>query len=179
MLRRLGLCCLALAMMLCTTSLPADESRGIAPASVIRNDWMRQAVVQNENGPLTAEDDAAGGCDGVKNGLAGFHTQKEQNPWWQVNLGSRMKLGRIVIWNRTNDAHGTQRARRLAVWLSADGWTPAIPGRSVRRARVGGKGNSCQPPSRARPGKDIDETSLRGSFIRVRVRPGQFPRQRD
>jgi len=123
MLRRPVLCYLALAMTLCTTSLLADEDGSADPASVIRDDWMRQAVAQNENRPLTAEDDAAGGCDGIKDGTAGFHTQKQQDPWWQVDLGSLAKLGRIVIWNRTNDARATQRARRLVVWLSADGKT--------------------------------------------------------
>ncbi len=29
---------------------------------------MRQAVAQDENRPLSAEDDAAGGCDGIKDG---------------------------------------------------------------------------------------------------------------
>jgi len=123
MLHRPVLCCLALAMTLCATSLLADEDGSADPASVIRDDWVRQAVAQNENRPLTAEDDAAGGCDGIKNGTAGFHTQKGRNPWWQVDLGSVAKLGRIVIWNRTSDARATQRARRLVVWLSADGKT--------------------------------------------------------
>ncbi len=123
MLQRPVLCCLALAMTLCANSLLADEDGSANPASVIRDDWVRQAVAQNDNRPLTAEDDAAGGCDGIKDGTAGFHTQKEQDPWWQVDLGSRAKLGRIVMWNRTNDAHGTQRARRLVAWLSADGKT--------------------------------------------------------
>ena len=66
-------------MTLCTTPLPAEETAG--SASVIRDDWVRQAVAQNENRPFTAEDDAAGGCDGIKDGTAGFHTQKQQDPW--------------------------------------------------------------------------------------------------
>ncbi len=119
MLHRPVLCCLALTMILCTTPLLAGESAD--SASVIQADWVRQAVAQNEKSLLAAEDDAAGGCDGVKDGTAGFHTKKERNPWWQVDLGSVAKLGRIVIWNRTNDAQGTQRARRLVVWISNDG----------------------------------------------------------
>ncbi len=121
MLRRPVLCCLALAMTLCTTSLLADEDRGIDPASLTWDDWVRQAKARSQSKPLTVADDAAGGCDGIKDGTAGFHTQKEQNPWWQVDLGSRAKLGRIVIWNRTEAQLATQRAKRLVVRLSTDG----------------------------------------------------------
>ncbi len=125
MLRRSVLCCLTLVMTLCVTSLLADEdgSAKTSRDSLIQNDWVREAETQREKRPFIAEDDAAGGCDGVKDGLAGFHTQKEQNPWWQVDLGSRLQLGRIVIWNRTNDARAIERARRLIVRLSADGKT--------------------------------------------------------
>ncbi len=62
----------------------------------------------------------AGGCDGIKDGTAGFHTQKQQDPWWQVDLGSVVPVGRIVLWNRVNDPNGTPRAKRLVVRLSAD-----------------------------------------------------------
>ena len=39
----------------------------------------------------------AGGCDGIKNGEWGFHTDLTQNPWWQVDLGKTQALGRIGI----------------------------------------------------------------------------------
>jgi len=110
-------------MTLCTASLLADEDRRIDPASVIRNDWMRQAAARSVQKTLTAEDDAAGGCDGIKDGTAGFHTQKEQDPWWQVDLGSVVPLERIVLWNRVNDPNGTLRAKRVVVRLSTDGKT--------------------------------------------------------
>ncbi|MCP4376747.1 MAG: discoidin domain-containing protein, partial [bacterium] len=89
--------------------------------SVIRNDWLRQAAIKSKPKPMTVEDDAAGGCDGVKDGSAGFHTQKQQNPWWQVDLGSVAKLGRIVIWNKTADKFAQLRSKRLVVQLSAEG----------------------------------------------------------
>jgi hypothetical protein len=110
--------------LLCVVLLVLASRTAVADAieaSVVSDDWVRQAVTQDKNKPLTAEDDAAGGCDGVKDGKAGFHTQKGQNPWWQVDLGSAAKIGRIVIWNRTQTAPATQRARRLVVWFSADG----------------------------------------------------------
>jgi len=62
---------------------------------------------------------AAGGCDGVKNGNFGFHTDKEENPWWQVDLGKVQPLDRVVVWNRCGTA--AERAAHLLVLLSSDG----------------------------------------------------------
>ena len=54
----------------------------------------------NEYGVSTAQD-ATGGCDGVKNGRWGFHTASgESEPWWQVDLGSDVRLDRVLIFNR-------------------------------------------------------------------------------
>jgi len=50
---------------------------------------------------VTAAEDAAGGCDGVKNGLWGFHVASgETDPWWQVDLGAAYRLDRVVVYNR-------------------------------------------------------------------------------
>ena len=48
----------------------------------------------------------------------------------------------------------------------------------MRRARVGEKANPYQPPSRARPGKDIDETSLRAMRMIVMLPEHPAARQR-
>ncbi|MBT3361763.1 MAG: sulfatase-like hydrolase/transferase [Rhodospirillales bacterium] len=149
------------------TAIPSDqfclcentEDVNTSLAFLIRDDWMRQAAAPSESGPLTAEDDAAGGCDGIKDGLAGFHTQQEQDPWWQVDLGSVVPLSQIVLWNRTGGGSAVQRARQLVVRLSADGqaWeeiyrhdgslfygfsggvplTVSAPGKTARYVRVG------------------------------------------
>jgi hypothetical protein len=58
---------------------------------------------KNARGVTTAED-AAGGCDGIKNGRFGFHVaSREKDPWWQVDLGRAYRLDRVVIFNRTDD----------------------------------------------------------------------------
>lgn len=68
---------------------------------------------------MTTADDAAGGCDGVKNGRCGFHTASgETDPWWQVDLGRSMRLDRIVIFNRT-DGNTAPRTRNIRVLLAA------------------------------------------------------------
>ena len=72
--------------------------------------------------PCTTREDAAGGCDGVRNGFWGFCTSREANPWWQVDLGRSLRLDRIVIYNRC-DGRVEGRAARLQVLLSGDGRT--------------------------------------------------------
>jgi hydrazine synthase alpha subunit-like protein/F5/8 type C domain-containing protein len=69
--------------------------------------------------------DAAGGCDGIKDGTFGFHTNLDENPWWQVDLGQALPLTWIALYNRC-DGNVSNRAARLQVLLSDDGaaWTP-------------------------------------------------------
>ncbi|MBE3098776.1 MAG: SUMF1/EgtB/PvdO family nonheme iron enzyme [Planctomycetes bacterium] len=62
---------------------------------------------------------SAGGVDGVKNGNFGFHTGREDKPWWQVDLEKVQALDRVVVWNRCNTA--SERAASLRVLLSSDG----------------------------------------------------------
>ena len=66
--------------------------------------------------------DAAGGCDGVKDGGSGFPANKQDQPWGQVNLTARQLVARVVIWNHTDCA---ERPFRLQIGLSEDGrsWT--------------------------------------------------------
>jgi hypothetical protein len=77
----------------------------------------------NVSGVTTAQD-AAGGCDGVKNGRFGFHVaSKEQDPWWQVDLGETVKLDRIVIHNRT-DGGTAPRTRNIQILVSESDKNP-------------------------------------------------------
>lgn len=56
---------------------------------------------------VTTAEDAVGGCDGIKNGLWGFHVRSgEQDPWWQVDLGKEYRLDRVVIYNRCDSRSG-------------------------------------------------------------------------
>ena len=69
---------------------------------------------------VTTTQDAAGGCDGIKDGRFGFHTASgEQDPWWQVDLGSPVKLGRVVVYNRT-DGQTPPRTRNLRILVAGD-----------------------------------------------------------
>lgn len=102
-------------------SQPRDEA--VAPESfrsLVEKDWL-DALVR----PVTTQADAAGACDGVKNGKYGFHTGQGANPWWQVDLGSVTPIGRIVVYNRLDYAPGLHNADNLRILTSDDGkrWT--------------------------------------------------------
>ncbi len=91
----------------------------------IEADWLRQEQVRHSKaapagGRVTTEQDAIGACDGVKDGKWGFHTENQDNPWWQIDMGESMPLERIVIYNRCDFA---DRASRLAVLISDDAET--------------------------------------------------------
>jgi len=101
------------------TSAPA--ATGESWPQRIEADWLlaEEVATQDQVGGLvTTRADAAGGCDGVKNGEWGFHTDNSKNPWWQVDLGKVQGLARVVVWNRTATA---ERAARVKVLLSDDG----------------------------------------------------------
>ncbi|MGA2501622.1 MAG: discoidin domain-containing protein, partial [Tepidisphaeraceae bacterium] len=103
-------------------------------ADRIESDWLYQNRLRGARHPADAPpstaDDAAGAVDGVKNGGYGFHTGQNDNPsWWQVDLGMRRRLDRVVIFNRCDfpAAPLPQPTAQLELLLSADGkvWGPA------------------------------------------------------
>jgi hypothetical protein len=114
-------------------STPRDEAVSAgAMRRLIEADWLMQAGDWRKPMPGTAmaqtnstTADAAGACDGVKDGKYGFHTGQQPNPWWQVDLGTVMPIGRIVVYNRLDYAPGLHNADGLQVFASDDGqhWT--------------------------------------------------------
>ncbi|MCY3020415.1 MAG: discoidin domain-containing protein [Planctomycetota bacterium] len=95
-------------------------------AQQIEADWLHAdslrekpgVAVNQGGGSVKPEEDAAGGVDGVKDGKWGFHTENEDNPWWQVDLGKATALDRVVLYNRCDDCGG--RNVRIMVLLSDD-----------------------------------------------------------
>jgi hypothetical protein len=111
---------LVLLVFLATARL-ALGIEGAAWQQRIEQDWIlgeELLSVGTATEPITTQADAAGGCDGVKNGEWGFHTDNSENPWWQVDLGKLETIGRVVIWNRRELP---ERASRIKVLLSEDG----------------------------------------------------------
>ena len=93
------------------TPVTAGEMR-----RMVEEDWL-----QSLRTPLTTRSDAAGACDGVKNGLYAFHTGQDPNPWWQVDLGEERAVGRVVVYNRMDYAPGLHNADTLQILASRDG----------------------------------------------------------
>ncbi|MBM4000798.1 MAG: hypothetical protein FJ297_14880 [Planctomycetes bacterium] len=101
----------------------SDPIPAVTPEQV-ETDWVRQSRLRDAptavRGGVSAEQDAAGGCDGVKDGKWGFHTEFEAQPWWQVDLGESVRLDRVVLYNRCDNGMG-QRNARILVLTSQDG----------------------------------------------------------
>ncbi len=84
----------------------------------VEADWLLQEQLHARNGSISTQSDAAGGCDGVKNGRWGFHTNLVESPWWQVDLGDVVAVNRVVVWNRCDAA---SRAGNVQLQFSDDG----------------------------------------------------------
>jgi hypothetical protein len=70
--------------------------------------------------------DAKGGNNGLITGFYGFHTEQEENPWWEVDLGAAISVSEIVVYNRVDAPGVAARAMRLLISASDDGqiWRP-------------------------------------------------------
>jgi len=85
----------------------------------VANLASKRPAKQSSISQWSKPNDAQGAVDGVKNRSFGFHTNRERNPWWQVDLGAVTRLNEIRIFNRL-DCCG-ERARTIQVLLSNDG----------------------------------------------------------
>lgn len=102
---------------------PSSKQEPILTAEQLQANWLQENALRGvpvaPSGEITPEQDAAGGCDGIIDGLWGFHTELEDDPWWQLDLKRSMSLDQIQIYNRCD--HTVGRAARLKVLLSEDG----------------------------------------------------------
>ena len=113
-------------------------------------------------GHYTARD-AAGAVDGVKDGKYGFHTWLDADPWWQVDLGTRQPISRIVVYNRLDYAPGLHNADNLTILTSDDEKTWTL--------RYDNKGEHF---GGATQGKPLDVSfgadEIQARFVRLQVR---------
>ena len=113
-----------LLLVLCAPFSLADTYR-----QQVEADWMKHAEVWSNPfafGPEAGAHvptwaDAAGAVDGVKDGKYAFHTDRTPDPWWQVDLGERQAIARIVIYNRLDYEPGLHNADNLRILTSDDG----------------------------------------------------------
>jgi hypothetical protein len=112
--------------------IPASAAADQPPVTrrQIEADWLRQELVRRPDyqsgrytAPIgaTAEQDAAGAVDGVRDGRWGFHTGADAGPWWQVDLQQVVPLDHALLYNRCDDGPAAARAGRIQVLLSDDG----------------------------------------------------------
>ncbi len=120
----------ALAVMVATCGL----TMGATPAATqgepfdsrLEQEWRRQLLSAASGakkapaGAVLAKDDAAGGCDAIRNGGFGFHTNENAKPWWQVDLQEVFELDRVMVYNR---CQVSERAANLHMLLSNDAKT--------------------------------------------------------
>jgi hypothetical protein len=131
----------------------------------VEQDWLLQEQFTGapapETEPMTTQLDAAGGCDGIKDGTYGFHTGSSPSPWWQVDLGAVYPIARILVWNRCDGAQG--RAYTLSLRLSNDStqWTQVY-----RHKGTPFSGFPDQKPLCIRP------QHVKARYVRITV-PGQ------
>lgn len=66
--------------------------------------------------------ESARAINGKKTGGFGFHTDLDDTPWWQVDLGQVFSLTCVVVYNRESagTVHG-ERAKSMAVLISVNG----------------------------------------------------------
>ena len=93
---------------------PLTEREAPGP-NIALNCLASQSSYYQDN-PRLSSDHAVSGS---KSGLSAFHTAKEDNPWWQVDLEKIHKLDEIRVYNRMDAATG--RANFLQIKISTDG----------------------------------------------------------
>ena len=101
---------------------PRDEViSGELLRKLVEEDWLKYAeTLRAARVPLTRKSDAAGGCDGVKDGKYGFHTWLDKDPWWQVDLGEPTDIASVAVFNRLDYAPGRHNADNLRILTSDD-----------------------------------------------------------
>jgi len=154
---------------------PRDED--VAANDLVRlveEDWILQARSQPIASAADArargqlhQSDAAGACDGLKDGKYGFHTGLEANPWWQVDLRKPTAIARIVVYNRLDYLPGLHNADHLQILTSDDAknWT----------LRYDNQGRHFGGVRGAKPlDVKLDPSKARARFVRLRV-PSERP----
>lgn len=95
--------------------------KDIEPMAATENVALNRPATQSsvsEWSKGTAHEDAAGGNNGLIDGISGFHTAMETGPWWQVDCEVQCELNEIRLYNRRDCA---ERLRHFRIFISRDG----------------------------------------------------------
>jgi hypothetical protein len=99
---------------------PAGTLAG--PANISRGKPATQSSHCTWSFAPTAEADAAGAVNGVLDGTRKFHTDSEDNPWWQVDLGGIATISEIHVHNTTEHTQDRFRDFTISVSIDGDAW---------------------------------------------------------
>jgi hypothetical protein len=142
-----------------TNVLPAAETMPIS-----RNKPATQSSVSAWSRFPAPDQDAAGAVNGHINGKRKFHTDIENEPWWQVDLEGFATIRKIVVYNTTDPVAFRFKNFRLSVSIDGAAWIDIAS--KTDDAVVGGVDSA--PYVWAGPG------TAWGRFVRVTLRGRDF-----
>lgn len=98
--------------------------------------WGKAASQSSVHGGGIPSRAVDGNWDGNWSKGSVTHTQKEPQPWWQVDLGSVQQVGTVVLYNRTDCCAERLSNFRLLVSENGEDWhVYAYPGPALSQAR--------------------------------------------
>jgi FkbM family methyltransferase len=98
-------------------AVASNEQKG-PTSNLALNKPASQSSTSQWSRSRAVEEDARNANNGSISGGFGFHTEKEQDPWWQVDLRGAFFIREIVIFNRHDHAY---RLTRFSILGSLDG----------------------------------------------------------
>jgi hypothetical protein len=102
-----------------SNTLVAEDVSNLIPSPSGSNLALNKPAEQSSYSKWSKPIDARGAVNGCKTGRFGFHTSKEINPWWQVDLEAVCRISEIRIYNRMDAC--SDRIRTLKILISLDG----------------------------------------------------------
>ncbi|WP_429956006.1 glycosyltransferase family 2 protein [Gluconobacter japonicus] len=86
---------------------------------ISRNKPCNQSSISFWSSGSTTHEDASNAVNGVINGFAKFHTDLEDNPWWEIDLQEIFCVKKIIIYNVCNET--ANRCKNVKIDFSCDG----------------------------------------------------------
>lgn len=95
-----------------------------APGNLCQGKKATQSSLSPYSIGRTLEEDASGAINGRIDGQIKFHTDREDSPWWQVDLGAMFGVSQVKIYNRMDVPGVMARAAHLAIEVGfrGDDW---------------------------------------------------------
>jgi len=107
-----------------------------------RNEFVNLALNKSTrvSSRLNGATSASNGVDGRSAGRI-VHTERDTNPWWEVDLGDHYAIDNIVIFNRAGSTRSRLRGARLMVsdYPFAENPLTAVIGEDIRRIELNGE----------------------------------------